>query len=169
MRISNKVEHSAQPAPKWLLSAVASGLQRLMLLALPGTPAAETIEGTARAWTDAFWHCPKAWDKDLDTPRIAAAFRTIACRLERFPTPKIILDALPPRPRPPALPRPEITREQREKNLKRIKALIEEMAKAKKNRPKRRLRATRPALTEAEEQTLLTEAKQRYSGLKKSI
>ena len=43
-----------KPAPQWLLHEIADGLQRLMLLSLPGTPAAETIEGTARAWTDAF-------------------------------------------------------------------------------------------------------------------
>ena len=65
-------------APQWMLGEVAGGLQRLMLLALPGTPAAEVIEGTARAWADALWHAPRSWDRDLDAPRIAAALSPLS-------------------------------------------------------------------------------------------
>ena len=99
--------------PQWMLTEVADGLQRLMLLALPGTPAAETIEGAARAWADAFWYAPKAWDQDLDAPRIAAAFRDIGHRLECFPSPMAILEAMPARPPQTALPEPKISQAQR--------------------------------------------------------
>ena len=107
-------------APGWLHIEIITGLQQLLLLCLSGTPAAETFEGTARAWADAFWHSPKAWDKDLDAPRIAAAFRTIACQLERFPTPKAVMEAMPKRPEPKKLPQPPISEKQKQENLKKI-------------------------------------------------
>lgn len=111
-------------APQWMLAEVADGLQRLMCLALPGTPAAETIAGTARAWADAMWYAPKAWDRDLDAPRIAAAFRGIGHRLERFPTPKALLEAMPARPPQPALPKPTISEAQRRANRRRIARMM---------------------------------------------
>lgn len=110
-------------APQWMIFEVAEGLQRMIALSLPGTPAAETVEGTARAWADAFWHAPKAWDQDLDAPRIDAAFRTIACQLERLPTPKAVMEAMPKRPEPKKLPEPPISEEQWQENLKRIAEL----------------------------------------------
>ena len=109
-------------APQWMLFEVADGLQRLMYLALPGTPAAEMIEGTARAWTDAFWYAP----------RIAAAFQGIGHRLERFPTPKAILEAMPDRSLPPALPEPKISEEQRRANLRRMAQIMTEALKCNK-------------------------------------
>lgn len=111
-------------APQWLLSEVASGLQCLMLLALPGTPAAETIAGTARAWADALWCSPIAWDKDLDACRIATAFRLIACQIDRFPSPRAVIAVMPERPKSLALPDLPVTREQRQTNRQRLADFI---------------------------------------------
>lgn len=165
--MTRPLEKPPEPAPQWLLSEVATGLQRLVLLALPGTPAAETIEGTARAWTEAFWHAPRAWDRDLDAPRIAAAFRGIGHRLERFPTPKAILEAMPARPPRPALPEPDIGEAERRRNLRRIARILTEAIdarprKAPSPRPTKPRQSARPALTPAQEAALLAEARERY-------
>ena len=119
----------ASQAPEWLLSEVATGLQRLMLLALQGTPAAETIEGTARAWADAFWCRNIGWDQALDAPRIALAFRSIAGQLDRFPTPKAVLQAMPERKQPLRLPDLPPTREERQANRKRLADFIADFTK----------------------------------------
>lgn len=110
-------------APGWLLAEVAQGLQRLMLLGLPGTPASETITGTAQVWADAFAH-GRALDQRLDAPRIQAAFRAVAARVERFPPPRVVIDALPARPQPQALPAPQLTPAQIANNKQRIAALL---------------------------------------------
>ena len=157
-------------APQWMLSEVAGGLQRLVLLALPGTPAAETIEGTARAWADALWYAPKAWDRDLDAPRIATAFRVIGHRLERFPAPKDILTAMPPRPPQPALPEPAISPEQQRANLRRIAQIMTEAIECNKaQRPPRPCgrpsRGGEVTLTPEREEALLAEARERYKNV----
>ena len=123
MTTARHQRHTA-PVPEWLLSEVATGLQRLMLLALPGTPAAEIIAGTACAWADAFWCSPRDWHQAQDAPRIAAAFRLIACQLERFPTPKAVLHAMPERPQPKQLTELPITPDQRRVTRKRITDFI---------------------------------------------
>ena len=154
-------------APPWMLSEVAGGLQRLVLLALPGTPAAEVIEGTARAWADALWHAPRSWDRDLDAPRIAAAFRVIAHRLERFPTPAAILEAMPER-RQIALPEPEISEEQRRRNLRRIAQMTEAIGRDKAPPPRAFGHPSRGGendLTPAQEEALLAEARERYKDV----
>ena len=142
----------------------------MIALSLPGTPAAETVEGTARAWADAFWHAPKAWDRDLDAPRIVSAFRGIGHRLERFPTPKAILEAMPPRPPQPALPEPEISEEQRQANLRRIAQIMTEAIERSEEQrlprpgghPSRRREVT---LTQEQEEALLAEARGRYKDV----
>lgn len=154
-------------APQWMLSEVAGGLQRLILLALPGTPAAEMIEGTARAWTDAFWHAPKAWDQDLDAPRIAAAFQVIGHRLDSFPSPKAILESMPPRPPQPALPEPEISEEQRRRNLMRVAQIMTDALNKGKGLPPKPKHQDSGAvsITPEEEEALLAEARERYKDV----
>lgn len=158
-------------APGWMLFEVAEGLQIMTSLALPGAPPAETIEGTARAWADAFWHAPKAWDQDLDAPRIAAAFRMIGHRLDRFPVPKAILEAMPPRPPQPALPGPEISEEQRCANLRRIAQIMTNALGRSKAQPRPPRPNGHPSreggndLTPEQEEALLAEARERYKNV----
>ena len=156
--------------PQWMLFEVAEGLQRMIALSLPGTPAAETVGGTARAWADAFWFAPKAWDQDLDAPRIAAAFRMIGHCLERFPSPKAILEAMPSRPPQPALPEPELSEAQRQANLRRIAQIMTEvLGHSKAQRPPRPdghpSGGGENVLTPAQEEALLAEARERYKDV----
>ena len=164
----NPLSHKPpKPAPQWMLNEVVTGLQQLLLLHLPGTPAAETIGGAAQAWANALWCAPKAWDRDLDAPRIATAFRTIGHRLDNFPTPKAILEAMPPRPPLPALPEPEISEAERRENLRRIARIMTEAIernKAKPPTPEPQSSRT-PSLTPAHEEALLAEARDHYKNI----
>jgi hypothetical protein len=87
--MSNKAE-------SWFASAIASGIQRLMVLGLDGTPAASTIELTTVTWIDALW-AGRVWDAKLDETRIAEAFRLLTIQAERWPAPVQFLRMLPDR------------------------------------------------------------------------
>ncbi len=95
----------AADAPDWFRAAVGAALQRLIALGLPGTPPAETIRLTAQAWTDVLWDAPIDW-RPADEARMRQATLTLAQRIDRWPAPRQWLDALPPRPKPSALPPP---------------------------------------------------------------
>jgi hypothetical protein len=94
--------------PAWLRSEVASGLQRLVALGLPGQPPAETIALTAATWCEALAGTPISWDAEQDAPRLRAAFAALLPQVERWPAPVALLRNLPPRVPAPTLPPPRI-------------------------------------------------------------
>ena len=147
---------------------MAAGLQHFLLLGLPGRPPAETITGTAHAWADAFWCLPKMWDRDLDAPRIEAAFRIAASQVECFPAPKTVIAAMPPRPPQKALLLPEMSEEKRRANLKRLAKLFGALKQKgpAKRKPAPETRA--PTLTAEQEEALLEEIRQ-YQAKKKKV
>lgn len=102
--------------PSWFRAAVGEGLQGLVVLSLPGTPAAETIALTADVWMQTLWSSPIAWDEQLDRPRLARAFVLLLRHVERWPAPKHVLDHLPPRPDRLKLAAPPLTPEQLKRN-----------------------------------------------------
>lgn len=116
------------PPAQWFRATVAHGLVRLVALALPGTPPADTIELTREAWIEALWPT-RAWDADLDAPRLEAAFRALSVTCERWPAPVALLRALPARPQPPALPLPPASAEQRRRVAHMLAALVETICK----------------------------------------
>ena len=79
---------------EWLETEILRGLQRLACLSLDRTPAAEMLPGTAQAWIAALTH-GKAWDRDLDTPRIRHAFVVVSATARRWPAPAEFLEAVP--------------------------------------------------------------------------
>lgn len=78
----------------WLLVEIATGLQKLTALSLDRTPAAEMLPGTAHAWLEAVTE-GREFKPERDTPRIRAAFRSLATTRETWPAPKHLIDALP--------------------------------------------------------------------------
>lgn len=82
----------------WLRVAIMEGIQGLLALRLPGAPADDTVTAMAKVWCIAVETWPVAWDESLDKPRLRAAFRTLAASCDRWPAPKNLRDALPPRP-----------------------------------------------------------------------
>ena len=108
---------------QWFMTELATGLQKLIALSLQNTPAMETIQLTAVSWAETLWAAPIAWQQELDTQRIRAAFVRMMRDIERWPAPKHLLHYLPARPEPVKLPAPEISEEQRMRNLDRISAI----------------------------------------------
>jgi hypothetical protein len=78
----------------WLTDELLTGFQKLLCLGLDRTPATDLIDGTVMAWQEAI--CTgREFNKDRDTPRIRAAFVTLASTRDTWPAPKHFLDALP--------------------------------------------------------------------------
>ena len=69
-------------------------MQKLYLLSLDHTPAAELLAGTAQAWHEAIT-ADRAYDEARDAPRFRAAFLTLAQTRTNWPAPRHFLDALP--------------------------------------------------------------------------
>lgn len=100
-------------APKWFRIAISEGLTRLIALSLPNTPPHETIALTKEAWIESLYE-NRNWI-ETDSPRIAAAFRSLSRRVDRWPAPRALLDNLPSRPEQKKLPSPPPTAEQRKR------------------------------------------------------
>lgn len=114
-------------APAWFHNAVVDGVQRLHVLSLQGTPAAETVTLTAQVWIDTLWHTPRRWQEARDLPRLQEAFRTIAGRAERWPAPRAVLDNLPRAPDLPQLPAPKADPARVARELAQIRKLVPQM------------------------------------------
>ncbi len=100
---------------EWLENEIIDGMKRLVALALPGHPPAETIQLTAAAWCEALESAGIDWQCDLDAPRLRAAFRLLMRTMDRWPAPKHLLEALPARPEPLKLAAPPATEADRER------------------------------------------------------
>lgn len=78
--------------------------QRLICLCLDRQPTDDLINGTMKAWFDA-WTYNKVWDEQRDRPRFREAFvRFTASNIGSWPQPADILALLPPMPEQKALP-----------------------------------------------------------------
>lgn len=117
-------------APPWLVSAVAEGLQRLVVLRLPGAPPADAIEGVAMAWVDAFLVKRIAWDEARDCARIRLGFRRLAGAAERWPAPVEFFRHLPEREVQRALPAPPMDARRRAE----ARAMLAEITRKMRNK-----------------------------------
>lgn len=73
---------------------MATGLQKLYLLSLDRTPAAELLTGTAQAWCEVLT-TGRVWEPERDAPRFREAFVNLAATRESWPAPRHFLDAIP--------------------------------------------------------------------------
>lgn len=80
--------------PDWILPTLKVGLQKLLCLSLEGQPSADVIGGTLLAWHEVITH-RRVFEESRDRTRFEDAFRTLAQRCHRWPTPADFLDALP--------------------------------------------------------------------------
>lgn len=84
-----------KPTPQhdWLMAEVATGFQRLALLALESQPAADVIAGTARVWHETL-------SRRLGSPeaaeRVRQGFDQLCATCTRWPAPADLLRAMPP-------------------------------------------------------------------------
>lgn len=94
------------PAPDpWFQQAIATGLQRMAAVALPATPQGEALSLACAVWIDALWQ-RRAWHQDPDAARISRAFADLAASARRWPGPVDLIDHLPAKLQPRALPAP---------------------------------------------------------------
>lgn len=113
-----------EPMPPWFRAAVGEGIQRLVAIGLPGGPGWDSIKLTAQAWAESLWEAPVEWHENPDSRRLESAFKRAARSCERWPTPRQVLELLPARPQPRALPAPTMSREQRTRNSRRLREAL---------------------------------------------
>jgi biotin operon repressor len=93
-------------APQWLENAVIVGLQELLVLRLERAPAADTINAVVDVWLHALMTANTTWVSALDAWRVANGFAVLLRARDEWPAPKALLDAMPARVMPVALPAP---------------------------------------------------------------
>jgi len=106
----------------WINDAVMDGLSALVALRLKGTPGEDMIDLTADIWVRAFRQ--RVFIQELDEPRIRAAFDRIFGRIREWPAPLDVIELMSPRPPQLALPEPEISDEQHQENVLRVRLMI---------------------------------------------
>jgi hypothetical protein len=74
-------------------------LRALLCLSLDGAPAAEVIQVTALSWCIALAHA-RSWTEHDDRPRVHAAFAALLAECRRWPSPRQLLDHMPPAIKP---------------------------------------------------------------------
>ena len=112
--------------PPWFRAAIGEGIQRLVAIGLPGAPGWDAIKLTAQAWGEALWEAPVQWTEKPDAERLRVAFGRAGRTCDRWPSPRQVLDMMPRRPRPPALPAPRLSEAERKRNSRRLRAALKE-------------------------------------------
>lgn len=113
-------------AEQWFHEAITRGLQALVVLHLPGGPAYDTVSYTRDVWVKTLWDAPVEWDRNADEKRLETAFNRIARNADRWPAPRQLLEHMPARPQPPALPGPKLSEEQKRRNSEYLRAALRE-------------------------------------------
>ena len=126
----------SKPLPKFVSDELLTGLQKLMMLRLEGAPPADGIKLTASVWVEAIASVNISWAEQLDKGRITAGFTRLFAEIERWPTPKMLIRCLPPRPEPLKLEhKKQLTPEEKARgreNLKKLYQIIAEIFERKK-------------------------------------
>jgi hypothetical protein len=117
----------ADEIPAWFANTVTEGIQKLVTLSLPAQPPMETISLTDDVWCQTLWASARGW-QPADAARMHAAFMVLQRKADRWPAPKHLLDALPPRPAPVTLPPPPLTAAQRERAKSAVRSLAAMLA-----------------------------------------
>lgn len=125
-----------KPLPKFARDEILTGLQKLMMLRPDGAPPNSGIKLTASVWMEAIASLPIQWNEQQDAGRITRAFACLLAEIERWPTPKMLIRCLPPRPEPPKLEhKRQLTPEEEARgreNLKKLYQIIAEIFERKK-------------------------------------
>lgn len=112
---------NAPPVPCVTLhQVVAQGLFKMLARQLDYSPAAEELPMTVQVMVEDFQTYGLT---DVDADRVEAAFMFLGPRIQRWPTARTVIEALPKKPAPKLLSQ-NITPERREFNLRQIGALV---------------------------------------------
>lgn len=113
---------------RWIEREVARGLQGLIALRLPGAPGEDAVTLTLDIWLAALAVRANSWSEAQDASRLQTAFRTLYAQCTTWPAPRQLLDALPIRAPPAALPRPPMTAAQRAANRARLAEMMQHLS-----------------------------------------
>lgn len=92
--------------PPVIYNELVDGLTLLVGARLAFAPRTEqALDETLQAW-EIVLAGRKNWD-EKDNGRVIKAFIDMSSKLDKFPAPKMLFEFLPPRPPPPALPKPD--------------------------------------------------------------
>lgn len=111
--------------PAWFQRTVADGIAVLTVLELPGQPYTDDDERRVReVWCQVLWRRSVDWREELDASRLQEAFMRLAGTVTRWPAPAQLIEYMPARPQPRALSAPQMSRQQRERNSRRLRAAL---------------------------------------------
>jgi len=117
----------------WLRTEIVTGLQKLLALRLPGSPAADTATATAEVWIEALSNAAIAWNEQLDRARVRAAFGRLVVSCDRWPAPEAFFRHLQAR----AYAQPALTSKMTDKQLfesrRYIRSLMDKFVKRAKS------------------------------------
>lgn len=119
-------------APDWFYQAISNGLRALVVLHLPGAPGHETVAFTEDVWVQVLWTANIDWQEHQDANRLNRAFILLARQADRWPAPRALLELLPARPEPAALPAPRVSRAQAEQARKTLAKIMAGLTKDKR-------------------------------------
>ncbi|OPX57053.1 hypothetical protein SAMN02745127_02087 [Oceanospirillum multiglobuliferum] len=111
------------PVAPWFGRLVSEELSRLYLLRLEYSPSNDTFPAVVEVWVDLLWNS-RSWVESLDSKRLRVGFNQLLLSQRTWPKPADLIQSMPDRPPVMALPAPELTPEQKQKNLVRIAELI---------------------------------------------
>ncbi len=114
---------------RWIEREVARGLQGLVALRLPGAPGEDAVTLTLDIWLAALAVRVTGWTEATDAARLQVAFRTLYANCTTWPAPRQLLDALPIRAPPRALPAPRMSAEERARNRARLQQMMQQLSK----------------------------------------
>ena len=113
-------------APQWLENSLIEGLQMLLTLRLRNAPASDTIDAVVDVWVAVFAARPIGWDEPRDAPRLHQAFAKVGGKLDHWPAPAHVLEAMPPPPIQPLLrpPKSTVPPHEHQRRMNQVKALL---------------------------------------------
>ena len=114
--------------PKFARDEILTGLQKLMMLRPDGAPPNNGIKLTASVWMEAMASLPIKWDEQRDAGRISQGFSRLLAEIERWPTPKMLIERLPPRKELPKLGHKEnLSPEEKRRGQENLRKLYQKL------------------------------------------
>jgi len=145
--VTEYVTQTTQPAPtgkraqalaalhqwagtNWLRQEIAAGLQALVALSRPGTPAADTITLTADIWLVAIAGSYQLIIEAIDRPRLHTAFKgLLQTDLKEWPAPAALKPHMPGRPHQQTIDAPARTAEDTQRGIAAAQKIKEMLRK----------------------------------------
>ena len=94
---------------RWIITEIATGMERLYCLRLRGCPAADQLQKTTEEWIKSLTRqLGRHAVEQVDAPRLREGFDRLIDNVDFWPTPSMLFKSMPPRPIRHTLPAPDI-------------------------------------------------------------